>query len=436
MLAGAPPGFLLGAASSAHQIEGGTRNDWTEWEKGSYPDGRPHVADGGNTARAADSWNLWRSDLAALQLLGANVYRVGVEWSRLEPEPGAWDAAAAARYREMFAGLRAAGIAPFVTLYHFTLPPWVAARGGWDWEGAPTALAAFAARAGAAFGGEVDWWCTINEPNVLVAKGYLSAEWPPGARDPRRAALALAGLMRAHGLMARALREHDRTDADGDGHATRVGIAQNLRLFDAYSLHPSDGLVAGAADWFYNQSFLDAVTLGRVRVVLPKVIDIDEPFPALAGSFDYLGINYYTRELVVGHLGGATPYKSAAVPGRPRNDLGWEIYPEGLYRLLVRYARSGWPLIVTEAGVADGRGTARADFLRAHIYAVDRARAEGIAVGGFIYWSLTDNFEWSHGYRGHFGLYSINFTDPILTRRPTAAVPVFQEAARNLGTLR
>ena len=82
------------------------------------------------------------------------------------------------------------------------------------------------------------------------------------------------------------------------------------------------------------------MTLGRVRVVLPKVIDIDEPFPALAGSFDYLGINYYTRELVVGHLGGATPYKSAAVPGRPRNDLGWEIYPEGLYRLLVRYARA------------------------------------------------------------------------------------------------
>lgn len=436
MLAGAPPGFLLGAATSAHQIEGGTRNDWTEWEKGRYPDGRPHVADGGNTARAADSWNLWRSDLAALQLLGANVYRLGIEWSRLEPEPGAWDAAAAARYREMFAGLRAAGVTPFVTLYHFTLPPWVAARGGWDWEGAPAALAAFAGRAGAAFGDLVDWWCTINEPNVLVAKGYLSGQWPPGVHDPRRAGLALASLQRAHGLMAGALREHDRADADGDGWATRVGIAQNMRLFDPYSLHPSDGLVAGGADWFYNQSFLDAVTLGRVRVVLPKVIDIDEPFPALAGSFDYLGINYYTRELVVGHLGGSRPYTAAAVPDRARNDLGWEIYPEGLYRLLVRYARSGWPLIVTEAGVADGRDATRADFLRAHIYAVDRARAEGIAVGGFIYWSLIDNFEWSHGYRGHFGLYSINFADPILTRRPTSAVAVFQEAARNLTARR
>src|SRR5262245_24400993 len=309
LLAGAPRGFFLGAATSAHQIEGGTHNDWTEWEKGSYPDGTPHVAGGASAARIADSWNLWRTDVAALQLIGANAYRLGVEWSRLEPSPGAWDEAAAARYREMFAGLRAAGITPIVNLYHFTLPTWVAARGGWDWDGAPAALAAFAGRAGAAFGDVVDWWCTINEPNVLVAKGYLAGQWPPGVRDPRRAALALAALMRAHGLMTRALRDQDRTDADGDGHATRVGIAQNLRLFDPYSARPIDGIVAGAADWFYNESFLDAVTLGRVRVVLPKVIDIDEPFPALAGSFDYLGINYYTRDLIVGHLRGDHPYE-------------------------------------------------------------------------------------------------------------------------------
>jgi len=436
LLAGAPRGFFLGAATSAHQIEGGTHNDWTDWEKGRYPDGTPHIADGASAARIADSWNLWRSDLSALQLIGANAYRLGVEWSRLEPTPGAWDEAAAARYHEMFAGLRAAGITPIVTLYHFTLPVWVADRGGWDWDGAPAALAAFAARAGAAFGDVVDWWCTINEPNVLVAKSYLAGQWPPGARDPRRAALALAALMRAHGLMTRALRESDRADADGDGRATRIGIAQNLRIFDPYSARPVDGIVAGAADWFYDESFLDAVTLGRIRVVLPGVIDIDEPFPALAGSLDYLGVNYYTRDLIVGRLDRAHPYDVAAAPDRPRSDLGWEIYPEGLYRLLVRYARRGWPLFVTENGVADGRDVARADFLRAHLYAVDRARADGVDVIGYLHWSLIDNFEWSHGFRGRFGLFKIDFGDPVLTRRPTAAVTVFQQAARNLGTLR
>ena len=168
---------------------------------------------------------------------------------------------------------------------------------------------------------------------------------------------------------------------------------------------------------------------------MPRVIDIDEPFPALAGTLDYLGINYYTRDFVVGHLSGPNVYTPAAVPEQPRNDMGWEIYPEGLYRLLRRYARRGWPLVVTENGMADGRDVLRSDFLRAHIYALDRARAEGVDVIGYIYWSLIDNFEWSHGARGHFGLFSIDFDDPVLTRRPTSAVATFQEAARSLGTL-
>jgi beta-glucosidase len=437
MLAEAPPGFLLGAATSAHQIEGGTHNDWTVWERGTYPDGTPHIQGGDTAARAADSWNLWRSDLAALQLIGANVYRLGIEWSRLEPAPGAWDEAAAARYHEMLASLRAAGITPMVTLYHFTLPLWVSERGGWDWEGAPAALAAFAGRAGAAFGDVVDWWCTINEPNVLVAKGYLAAQWPPGVRDPARAVRAMAALMRAHGLMAQALRDADRIDADGDGHATRIGIAQNLRVFDPYSWGPVDALVARAADSFYNESFLDAVAEGRVKVSLPRSAAIDEPFPALSGSFDYLGVNYYTRELVIGHLFGAEVYSPAAAPNRPRSDMGWEIYPEGLYRILVREAARGWPMIVTENGVADGRGDTRPGFIRDHIYALDRARADGANVIGYIYWSLIDNFEWSYGYRGRFGLFTIDFGgDPALTRRPTPAVATFEEAARAVGGLR
>jgi beta-glucosidase len=435
MFDGAPSGMFLGAATSAYQIEGGNRNDWTQWEAGNYPDGTPHIADGASAARTADSWNLWRADLAALQLIGANAYRLGVEWSRLEPAPGLWDQAAAARYHEMFAALRAARVTPIVTLYHFTLPAWVSRQGGWEWPGAPDALAAFAGRAGAAFGDEVDWWCTINEPNVLVAKGYLAGEWPPGVRDPARAARVMAALERAHGLMAEALRREDRVDADGDGHATRVGIAQNFRIFDPYSANPVDRLVAHAADAFYNESFLDAVASGRVRAKIPRVIDIDEPFPPLRGSFDYLGVNYYTRELVIGHLFGSTVYTPAAMPGRPRSDLGWEIYPEGLYRVLMAHAGRGWPILVTENGVADGPGTARSAFLRAHVYALDRARADGAPVIGYIHWSLIDNFEWSHGYRGRFGLFSIDFDDPTLTRRPTPAVATFEEAARNLGLL-
>ncbi|MEO7669009.1 MAG: family 1 glycosylhydrolase [Polyangia bacterium] len=447
MLPGVAPGFMLGVAASAYQIEGGNQNDWTDWEGGQYPDGKPHVAGGASAARAADSWNLWRQDVAAVEALGANVYRLGVEWSRLEPSEGTWDRAAAARYREMFAALRAAqprAIAPMVNLYHFTLPRWVAARGGWEWAGAPAAFAAFAGRAGEAFGDLVDLWCTLNEPNVYVAKGYLAAQWPPGVRDPARAARVLARLLKAHGLATAALRANDRTDADGDLHATRIGLAHNVRVFDPAGGPIAgllDGLVAKVADDFYNRTVPEAVANGRIHIVLPMSVTIDEPAPGLRGTFDWFGVNYYTRDMVSSRLlraafGRGTPYEVVNDPARPHSDMGWEIYPEGLYRLLVGFASYGWPIVVSESGIADRGGEVRPSFIRSHVYAIDRARAEGVPVIGYLHWSLLDNFEWSHGYEGRFGLYTIDFAgDPALTRRPTPAVKTFQDLARRLGTL-
>jgi beta-glucosidase len=255
-------------------------------------------------------------------------------------------------------------------------------------------------------------------------------------KDPQRAARVMAALMKGHALAARAIRAADIIDADGDGHPTSIGIAQNLRVFDPASMNPVDGIVAGVADGFYNEAFSEAVATGRIRVHIPRVVDIDEPYPALEGTFDYLGINYYTRDFIIGHLFGGEPYAVTAPHDLPRNDMGWEIYPEGLYRLLVRSAHYGWPLFVTENGIADGRGDRRPGFIRSHIFALDRARAEGVNVIGYLYWSLMDNFEWSHGYRGRFGLFTVDFEfDPALTRRPTAAVDTFQEAARNIGAL-
>jgi beta-glucosidase len=451
MLDGAGPGFLLGVATSPHQIEGGTANDWTVWERGSYPDGSPHVVDGATAARAADSWNLWRRDIEAVDALGANVYRLGVEWSRLEPRErddgsgrGAWDAAAAVRYREMLSEMvrprqgRPRGIRPMLNLFHFTLPPWVAARGGWEWPGAPAAFAAFASRVAAELGDLVDLWCTLNEPNVFAVKGYLAGQWPPGVRDPRRGSAVMAALLRGHGLATAAIRAADRVDADGDGAATSVGLAHNVRIFDPVSrASPADALVAAVADHFYNHTVPDAVATGRIRIAIPTAVAIDEAAPELRGSFDWLGLNYYTRDRVRARLGRAgAPYESVLDPALARSDMGWEIYPEGLYRLLVRFAAYGWPIIVTESGVADRRGDVRPGFIRSHVYALDRARADGVDVRGYLHWSLLDNFEWSHGYRGRFGLYTVDFdADPTLARRPTPAVATFQELARNLGLL-
>ena len=167
------------------------------------------------------------------------------------------------------------------------------------------------------------------------------------------------------------------------------------------------------------------------------VIDIDEPFPALAGSFDYLGINYYTRDLVVGRPRRRAPYEPAAAPGHPRNDLGWEIYPEGLYRLLraLRAARLAAVRHRERHRRRARHAARRTSCARTSTPSIARAPRASTSIG-YLHWSLIDNFEWSHGFRGRFGLFTIDFDDPMLTRRPTAAVAVFQEAARNLGTLR
>jgi beta-glucosidase len=437
--------FFLGVASSAYQTEGGNHNDWSAWEGGRFPDGRPHVADGASAARAADSWNLWRQDVRAVQELGANMYRLGVEWSRLEPTEGGWDEAAAAHYAEVLDALRAAQpqrVIPMLNLWHFTLPAWVAAKGGWEWPGAPAAFAAFAARVADRFGDRVDWWCTLNEPNVYAAKAYLTAEWPPEVADPRRAARVLAALLQAHAAAAAALRAHDHAVAEG-GVPAHVGLAHSVRLFDpASAWNPLDRLVADAADAFFNRAVVDAVATGEIRIHIPRAVDLDVPAPGLRGSFDYLGINYYTRDLLSARLRGVVaagagdrrPFVAVPHPEHARTDMDQEIYPEGFYRVLTRFGAYGWPVLVTENGMADRTGERRPAFIREHVYALDRARADGVRIIGYLYWSLTDNFEWAHGYRGRYGLYAIDFeNDPALRRRRTAAVDTFREMAAGLG---
>ena len=359
MLAGAPRGFFLGAATSAHQIEGGTHNDWTEWEKGRYPDGTPHVAGGASAARVADSWNLWR-------------LRPGGAAAASAPTSTAWASSGAGSSRRPAPGTRRP---PPATAR--CSPALRAARHHADGHALPLHAADLgrgARRLGLGRARPRRWPRSpgargrrVRRPRRLVVHASTSrtcsspratwrAQWPPGVARSARAPCSRWRRFDARARPDDARRCARTTAPTPTATATRraSGSRRTCASSIPYSAHPVDGIVAGVADWFYNESFLDAVTLGRVRVVFPRVIDIDEPFPALAGSFDYLGVNYYTRDLIVGHLVGDKHYEAAAAPGRPRNDLGWEIYPEGLYRLLVRYARRGWPLFVTENGVADG----------------------------------------------------------------------------------
>jgi len=430
---GLPAGFMLGTSTAAHQVEGGNENQWSVWERGQWPDGRPHIKDGALSGAATDSWNRFDEDVRLMERLGSNAYRFSVEWARLQPTPEAWDTEALARYQQWARTLRQKGITPLVTLYHFTLPTWVADTGGWENAATLEAFEAYVARVAEALGGEVDWWCTINEPNVYAVLGYLEGEWPPGKQDMKATATVLSHLLEAHALAARQLRLKDTVDADGDGHATRVGLAHHVRVFQPASGTTADTTVAALTDSFFNESVVESVRTGRIRLSVPGQVSIDREVADLKGSIDYLGINYYTRDYVRQYLGEPALSRQYVPRGREKNDLGWELYPEGLYLFLTRYAKLGLPLMVTENGMADHSGERRPYFLQSHVYAVEQARAQGVEVLGYFHWSLLDNFEWAEGYEPKFGLFAVDLASPEKTRTDTPAVATFQDIARNLG---
>jgi beta-glucosidase len=428
-----PARFLLGTATAAHQIEGGLDNDWTDWERGVHADGTPHIKDRTVSGDACDSWNRFDQDLALMRHLGANAYRFSVEWSRLEPSEGQWNDEAAERYVAWARALRAAGIEPMVTLHHFTLPRWVAAQGGWTNDRTIDLLAGFTERVAKKMGSVVDSWCTLNEPNVLATLSYLKGVFPPGLKDQRVCAQALARMLRAHGRMAELIREYDLTDADGDGFASRIGLAHHVRIFQPASRHPLDRIVAGFMDQFFNQAIIDAPKNGRIVLSIPGVVDIDEEAPNLKGSLDWLGINYYGRDHVRADLSDPSLSEQYVPAERPVSDLGWDIWPQGMYQVLKRYSALGLPIYVTENGIADHRSGKRPGFLRAHFEALVRAAREGVDVRGYFHWSLLDNFEWAEGHEPRFGLYSVDYASPDKRREATPAVETFRQIARGLG---
>jgi beta-glucosidase len=420
-----PNRFLWGAATSAHQTEGGNdRNDWWAWE--AIP---RKIADGTRSGAACLSWERWEEDLDLVRGLGLNAYRFSIEWSRVEPEVGRYDEAALGHYRAVLEGCRVRGITPLVTLHHFTNPTWFAALGGWEDAKNLPHFVRYARLMGERYGDLVDRWITVNEPEVLGFYAYDSGSFPPGVKDRSRALVVIANLLEAHGLAAHALKETDRVDADGDGVAALTGAAKHWVLLEPRSRwSPLDRFVASAQHRVFNVAVARALAGGPIEFSIPGARAVRREVGALQGSSDFLGVNYYTRWMV--SLLGKEP--RSARRGAPTNDLGWEIYPEGLERALHECAAFGLPMLVTENGIADAVDRWRPDFIRASLEALNRARAAGLDIRGYFHWSLMDNFEWADGHLGRFGLYETDFEHPEGPRvkRPSAGVYAQEVAAR------
>jgi beta-glucosidase len=418
-----PAGFLWGAGTSAHQVEGDNRlNDWWRFEH------CPGVIAGGvGSGEACRHFSRFDEDFALAQADGHNAHRLSLEWSRIEPKRGQFDAGAVAHYHAVLASLRTRGLTPVVTLHHFTNPLWIADAGGWESRATVDHFADFVRFCAREFGGEVDWWCTVNEPEVFAFRGWSEGIWPPAVRDNSRALVVIANQLEAHGRAYRVLHEEDRSDADGDGVPARVGFAKHVVQLEALrAWHPLDRLVAH----FERRLFIDAVERaamdGEIDLSIPGARRVRRTLPELEGALDWYGLNYYTRWRVK----SLVPAPHVATPGAPLNDLGWEIWPEGFRRALVAAGRFGKPVLVTENGVADARDAIRPRAIVEFAQAMHAAIAGGVRVLGYLHWSLLDNFEWADGWHGRFGLYGVDPARPGAPRERRRSAEVLARMAR------
>lgn len=392
-------GVLLGVATAATQIEGGCdTTNWADWAK--TPG---HIADGTTPVRATGHWERWREDTELMASLGIQTYRFGVEWARLEPQPGVFSDEAFAHYRNEITLLRDKGIRPLLTLHHFNNPRWFESMGAFEHPDCVPIFLRFVERVVTELGDLVEDWCTINEPNVYATFGYLYGVFPPGAKSLPRTLRVMTNLAHAH------ITAYELIHALRAGKPTRVTFAVHLRVFDpANPANPVHRALARAQEFLFQEAVTEAMCTGRFRMPLRRPAGIRE------GRYcDALGINYYSRSWV-------SKIGDAARPGAELNDLGWEIYPEGLERV-ARWAYDRWPapIWVTENGTADNTERFRTQFLHDHLEIVAAARSTGLPFERFYHWCFVDNWEWAEGEVPRFGIVALDYATQERTVKPS-----------------
>ncbi|HKJ26251.1 MAG TPA: family 1 glycosylhydrolase [Anaerolineales bacterium] len=403
-----PRGFLWGTASSAYQVEGNSKNNqWHLWEQ--QPD---QIADGHHSGRACDWWGgRWREDFDRAAELGNNAIRFSVEWSRVQPAPDRWDESAIDHYIEMLRGLDTRGLFPIVNFHHFTDPLWVDEMGGWENEEVPALFAAYVGKVADAFKNYVTTWCTINEPNVPSVLGYMSGEYPPGRTDLNAGIQVMVNFARGHALGYQKIKE---IQPEG-----RVGFAHAVSGFLPASASPLDKMAANFHHQVWNQFFPEVLKTGKARLLGRRV-----SIPEAKGTLDYLGLNYYTSELVRFSLraGVNGMFSRRTFPeDAPLSPNGMiASVPEQLFKLIKWAIQFETPLIVMENGVEDAEDSFRREYLAAHIHQVWRAVNFNYPVKGYFVWSLVDNFEWNWGWTRRFGLYALENETQLRIKRPSA----------------
>ncbi|MEP7241003.1 MAG: GH1 family beta-glucosidase [Devosia sp.] len=421
------PSFVFGAATSAYQIEGGEDRGSCIWDTFAATPGNVKNADTGSVA--CDHYHLWPGDLDLVRDAGFDAYRFSFSWPRLIPEGiGAPNEAGLDFYDRLIDGMLERGIKPFATLYHWDLPSALQDRGGWMNRDIAAWFADYATLIADRYGDRLHATATINEPWCVSVLSHLLGIHAPGLRDLRAAARAMHHVLYAHGTAVDALRA---------GGVKNIGIVTNLEKAEAASDKPEDLAALELGDGLYNGWFLGGLYKGAYPEIVTRALapylpeSWERDMEVVSRPLDWAGINYYTRALYAAAPDKpALPFTTVKGPLQT-NDLGWEVYPEGLTDLLVRVSHdyTKVPLYVTENGMSEGDDSRRTQYYDAHLRAVLAAQEQGADVRGYFAWSLLDNYEWAHGYSSRFGIVHVDYATQ--QRTPKGSYRAFQGMLHN-----
>lgn len=444
-----PQGFIWGAATASYQIEGAWQEDGkgeSIWDRFSHTPGR--IEDGSNGDVACDHYHRWLEDIALMASLGLQAYRFSIAWPRILPAGrGQVNQKGLDFYSRLVDGLLAAGITPFITLYHWDLPQVLQDEGGWPARSTAEAFVEYADVVSRHLGDRVQHWITHNEPWCASFLSYQIGEHAPGLKDWPAALAASHHLLLSHGWAVPLIRRNSP--------AAAVGITLNFSPTMPASLSEADAQAARWADGYSNRWFLDPLygrgypqdmvesfqTAGHLPDGLSFVHDGD--LDAITAPTDFLGVNYYTRWVARNEQAADNlPPSIFRAPAADWTEMGWEVYPHSLYDLLLRLHRDYQvpKLYITENGASYSEGpdengrvpdTRRLAYLRDHFKAAHQAITNGVPLAGYFVWSLMDNFEWAKGYQQRFGIVWVDYETQ--QRIPKDSALWYKEVIENNG---
>jgi beta-glucosidase len=467
-----PADFRFGTAIAQWQVEGDENDDgeivdsnwyrWMEMDKAAGGQRNP-IGNGFRTR--------FREDIQRAKDLGLDTFRLGIDWSRVEPEPDVFDEDEISHFVEVVTAIKNAGLEPVVTLYHWTVPTWVQqpdpdAEGGavdrmaTDSREVVDDFEDFCRQIIPRIKDKVDTYTVLNEPFSMIVVGYIDGRFPPGKTLDIEGGTKLGiNLLFMHAAAFNVIKELDDVDADGDGRASFVGLTMTANdMYPEIAGDPGQEKSAQSINYVFNDWAMEALTSGRLDVNLDQDYDDADTTPPegtfseLAGTLEFIGVQYYgpgrvTQDGLLGQILSEVPplfgvpmldVEDYAGDGKllPHNGMGREISAAGFRDTLNRYARWGLPIIITENGTTTNARPEGAEDLKPgdplpapefiddqaamyvleHLWELGKAIEDGIDVRGYYHWTLADNFEWVEGRLQRFGAYSVDFDDPALPR--------------------